>query len=227
MNRLACVMLMSAALLLAAAADVSAQGTLIAHYTLDLTVADETGNHADAFLVNAPYEDGGIYLNGLYPGTEPDGSLMQTALLTDLQIGSCSLSIEFKVGELPGANMPILMCGPSWRWMGAGLTPTGEVFLYCNSADGPAGGPPVSLDTWHVLALAYDGTTGRLILDGVEVASRDFTANHHDDKWLSTENGANATAFKGHLRDLRVYNGFEESLPAEQVTIGELKARFR
>lgn len=62
------------ALLLPAGAALG-QAVPIVHYSLDQTAADLTGNYGDAGLYNAPYEDGGVYINGRYLGSDPEGSL--------------------------------------------------------------------------------------------------------------------------------------------------------
>jgi len=184
-----------------------ARGTLLAAYSLDQTAADQTGHYADATILNAPFEDGGVYLNGKYDGTDPDGSKVQTPGVTQLDFSSLSVRADFKISEWPAANRPILYCGASWRRMGANLTSSGHLYLAYNTIGGPASAETVALDVWHTLVMTYDGAAGHVFLDGVEVAVQVFTPNHGDDRRFVTFNGGNGTAFKGHLRNLAVYNG--------------------
>jgi hypothetical protein len=184
-----------------------AEGTTIAFFTLNQTATDLTGLNGDANILNAPYEDGGVYLNGKYVGSDPDGSMVQTPYVTLLDFAAMSVRVDFKVSEWPSFSRPILFCGPNWRWMGASMTTGGEVYLSYNGTVGPGSIEPVSLDVWHTLAMVYDGTTGHLILDGVEVASKDFIPTHGNDRKFVTHNGGYGTSFKGHVRNLVVYNG--------------------
>ena len=204
-----------------------AEGTLIAFYTLDQTAADQTGNYADAEIINAPYEDGGVYLNGNYVGSDPDSSSVRTPNVTALDFAALSVYLEFKVSDLPSGGRPILFCGSSWRWMGASMNYNGQVYLSYNGLNGPYSSQTVSMDTWHTLAMIHDGTTGHLILDGVEVGVQDFVPNHHDDRRFVMHNGGNGLAFKGHVRNLRIYNGIEETLATEPSTWGDVKSLYR
>lgn len=196
-----------AACLFLLAGTVLGRGTLIASYTLNETAVDQTGRNDDITLTNAPYEEGGVYLNGLYDGTEPDGSKIQTLPVTDLDFSALSVRIDFKISDYPSYRRPILYCGSSWRWMGAGLNSSGHLYLTYNTITGPAGPEPVTLDTWHTLVMTYDGTAGHLFLDGEEVASQVFTPNFNNDSRFVSHNGGEGRAFKGHLRNLAVYNG--------------------
>jgi len=184
-----------------------ADGAVIAFYTLNQTAADLTGFNPDALITNAPYEDGGVYLNGKYVGTEPDGSMVRTPSVAALDFSAMSVRVDFKISEWPANSRPILFCGSSWRWMGASLTSGGHLTLDYNGFNGPSSSETVSLDVWHTLAMVHDGTTGHLILDGVEVASQNFVPTHGDDRRFITHNGGNGTAFMGHIRNLVVYNG--------------------
>jgi len=115
--------------------------------------------------------------------------------------------MDFKVSDYPSWQRPILYCGSSWRWMGATMTSGGELFINYNGYTGPASVETVTLDVWHTLAMVNDGTTGHLLLDGQEVASQDFIPNDGNDRRFVTHNGSNGTSFKGHVRNLAVYNG--------------------
>lgn len=204
-----------------------AEGTLIAYYTLNQTAVDQTGNNDDALIYNAPYEDGGVYLNGNYVGSDPDSSMVRTPPVTALDFSSLSVSVEFKICEWPVFNRPILFCGSSWRWMGATLTTNGQIYMNYNGYSGPTSAETVTPGVWQTLAMIHDGTTGRLVLNGVEVLSQDYVPNHNDDRRFVSHNGGNGRAFKGHLRNLRIFNGIEESLPTEHRSLGGIKALYR
>lgn len=187
--------------------DALSEGTLIASYSLNQTAVDQTGKNGDIILVNTLFEDGGVYLNGNYVGTDPDSSKIETLPLTALDFSAFSVRIEFKVGELPSWVRPILYCGSSWRYMGVNLNSSGQLFLSCNTISGPASTQTVTLDAWHTIVVTWDGTAGHLFFDGEEVASKVFTPNFNNDRRFVSHNGGIGKAFKGHLRNLAVYNG--------------------
>jgi hypothetical protein len=205
-----------------------ADGALLVNYTLDQTAVDQTGNYDDVGIINAPYEEGGVYLNGNYIGSDPDSSEVLTPQITLLDFSAFSASVEFKVGEWPASGYrPILICGRSWRWMGAKMNGDGELALLYNGLTTAYSTETASLDEWHTLALIYDGTTGRLILDGVELIAKDFTPNHGDDRRFVMHHSGNGIAFKGHVRNIMIYNGVEDSLPVESESWGSVKSIFR
>lgn len=205
-----------------------AEGTLLAHYTLNQTAVDETGNYPDIGIINAPYEDGGVYLNGNYIGSDPDFSEVLTPNIAALDFSALSAYVEFKVSEwASGGYRPILICGRSWRWMGAKMNYNGELALLYNGYTTAYSAETVSLDEWHSLALIHDGTTGYLVFDGVELISQDFTPTHNDDRRFVMHHGGNGINFKGHVRNIMIYNGVEETLPVERGSWGNVKALFR
>lgn len=184
-----------------------AEGTTLAFYSLNQTAVDLTGNCPEANIVNAPYLDGGVYLNGNYVGSDPDSAMVQTPSITMLDFSAVSVRIDFKIDALPARNRPILFCGQSWRWMGATLNSSGNIQLSYNGYPGLASTETVTACVWHTLAMVYDGTTGHLLVDGVEWVKQDFVPTHGEDRRFVTQNGSNGTAFKGYVRNLVVYNG--------------------
>jgi len=214
------------AMLLSAGAALG-QAVPIAHYTLDQTAADLTGNYGDAGLYNAPYEDGGVYINGLYLGTNPEGSLVETAFLTGLDFNSFTVSVEFKIAEIPAEWHSILFGGPSWRWIGASISSSGRLWMSYNGTDRPQTDTVVTPGEWHTLALSYDGVTGVMVLDGVELDRHDFVMVHQNDRYFTSDHPGRGVAFLGHLRNLIVYDRANESVPSTQTTFGSVKALFR
>jgi len=199
----------------------------IAHYTFNQTAADLTGNYGDASIYNAPYEDGGVYLNGLYLGNNPEGSLIETAFLTGLDFNSFTVSVEFRIAEIPSEWHSVLYGGPSWRWIGASLSSSGHLWMTYNGTDRPQSTVTVTPGEWHTLALSYDGTTGSMFLDGVELDRHDFVMVHQDDRRFTSDHPGRGVAFLGHLRNLIVYDRFNESVPGGRESFGGVKALYR
>jgi hypothetical protein len=196
---------------------------LLATYTLDGTAADALGNYGDATLGSAPFENGGVYLNGIYG---EGGGFVSTPRIEGLTDGPFSVTVEFMIQEIPPATRPVIVGSSAWRWMGAIVDWDGHVQIIYNSTTGFLGSAAVSLDQWHTLVLIYDGATGNVYLDGVLVASQEFTLEGGGDPTLLTLNGANGTAFKGHLKNLNVYQGVLTGIPVGEASVSELKSRY-
>jgi len=71
------------------------RATLIAHYPLQSDGLDATGNNGPMILFNAPFKDGGVYCNGIYPGGDPDAAEIRTPTLEGLDPESFTASAEF------------------------------------------------------------------------------------------------------------------------------------
>jgi hypothetical protein len=181
--------------------------TLIATYSLFETAADATGNNADINLINTPYEDGGIYVNGNYVSVDPDSSDATTPHISALTFASFTISVDFKIASPYASTRPIIIAGRSWRWMGAKLRTDSRLTLFYNGIDGPVSTTAVTPGTWHRLTLTHDGSIGRLYLDNGLEASQAFIPNDGNDRRITTSYTSSGTAFKGHLRNLKVYNG--------------------
>ncbi len=204
-----------------------AQTTLIASYSLDGTAVDGTGTHGPMELINAPFEEGGVYLNGNYVGSQPDSSHAGTPLIPSLDMGAFSILVDFKVAEYPSITKPVIIGGSGWRWGGGSLTSDGKLQIAYNNSSGATGDQVVSLDTWHTLIFTYDGSTGSLYLDGALVTTQDYTLVHGDDRDVSTSNGALGRSFKGHIRNLNIHNGVVDVVPVMPRSWGSIKAAGR
>jgi hypothetical protein len=136
------------------------------------------------------------------------------------------VTVEFMIQEIPPTTRPVIVGSSSWRWIGAILDWSGELQILYNSTHGYTSNVSVSMDVWHTLVMIYDGTTGMLYVDGVLVDSREFTLNDGGDPSLETVNGANGTCFKGHLRNLNVYQGVLTGIPVGEGSVSGLKASW-
>lgn len=103
---------------------------LIAHYPLASDALDATGNYDPITLTNAPFEEGGVYCNGIYTH-RPGGCLVETPYLSALDFESLSISAQFKIPAVYDEFHPILVGGSAWRWLGAEISESlGLHFLY-------------------------------------------------------------------------------------------------
>jgi len=220
------------ALTVAAGAGPTAEATLIAHYPLLADGQDATGTYDDMTLMNAPFQDGGVYCNGIYPGGDPAASVVKTPTIAGWDPESFTASAEFMISEYPPEAISyrsIFMCGTSWRWMGVDIYSDGLLGLRYNNSISIHTAQPVTLDTWHEAMIAYDGTIGRgyLYLDGEWVCEVDFVPNHHNYLNIATHNGASGRQFLGIFRELKIYNEPIDPTPTEELTWGTVKNLFR
>lgn len=213
--------------LLAAADATLAQGTLLAHFPLVSDSADATGNNDDAYINNVVFEDGSAYFNGIYPGNDPSGSVLETGQIAGLDLHDFSVSVEFRLSELPGEARPILLVGSIYRHLLAYLDPEGHPYLIYGGGQTVDADEAVSLDEWHTAAVLYDGTTATYTIDGAVVAQTLYAIDSYDDRRIANVDGGMAHGFLGHLRNLRVYNGLEATLPTVATSLDAVKALYR
>ncbi len=197
--------------------------TLIAHYPLQENADDALGAYDPMTLVNTPFQDGGIYCNGNYTGSEPDSSDAGTPFLAGLSMKKFAISARFKVTEDYEKYRPILIGGPSWRWMAISLDVNlaiglafNDIYAYSND-----GNPVISKDTWHTVTVIYDSVKaeGLLYLDGVLADSVSTPLDHANDKALTITHGGDGVTFKGFLADLKIYNGSDASLVEDEKAL--------
>lgn len=184
---------------------VPSEWTLIAHYPLTASIDDTTCNNGPLETKSAPFENGGLFLNGI--GTrflELDFSAAETPRLHALNFDAFAMTTEFNTDSLH-AN-PLLVGGPSWRWAGIWIRVDSLMDLEVNNHEQSY---PSSLrwtpGVWHEAGLLVDGDTVSVYLDGelgVKVAATLTTA---DDRRIGYADGSRGTIFYGTVRNLKVY----------------------
>jgi hypothetical protein len=222
-----------AAVLLCLLAGTSGALAPIAHYPLQSDNLDATGLNGPMTLTNAPFENGGVYCNGIYyPNDTVNGYEVITPSLPQLNFSSFAASIEFRMSEYPVAPFsprPIIICGSSYRFLGAEVYQDGTIALRYNNANVQTTPQVVGLDSWHHVLVTYDAstTTGKLFLDGLFVTSAVFTLEHGAARDVLTENPAQGRSFKGWLRHLVAYDSAFDPTPVEPGTWGRVKTLYR
>ena len=201
----------------------------IAHYPLLSDGLDTTGNNDPMTLENAPFQDGGVYCNGVYwNSSDPDRYLVETPYLESLDFEAFAISAEFKISQHT-YRCPVFVGGHTGRWMGVETQLDGTISLLYNNSTVVPSSEVVSLDEWHRALITYDGATdvGNLYLDGRLACSATFVIEHVDRRNISTQNFSNGLAFEGYFRELIVYDGPFVPAPVGAATWGGMKALFR
>ncbi len=181
---------------------------LLAYYPLVSDTIDVTGNQSGFQLTNVPFQDGGIYSNGVYIGSgSPDRSHATTPELDGFNLGNFTISAQFLVDDYyDNLFHPAFVGGNSWRWIGIRLQTDSTVALMYNNGGTVPTDTKYVPGTWHEGTVTYDGTTARLFLDGIEIASKEVVLQHGEDRNVSVANFGNGVSFLGTLRALKIYS---------------------
>lgn len=218
---------LTGALLTILAARPAAALAPIAWYPLLADGTDALGLNGPVNADNVEFLGGSVYCNGVYAG-DPGGHRIQTPLLPALNFESFAVSVEFLI-ESPidstWQHRPVLVCGTSFRYLGATVEADGTMSLLFNNGSYEPTVQDVRPDLWHSLVMSYDGglQVGSLYLDGQLVLSRSFGLLHGTDRDVTTNNPATGMAFKGYLRNLVVYDSAFDPAPVVGATWGGIK----
>jgi len=194
--------------------DEQPEALLIAHYPLTSDAIDVTGRNDAMTLVNTPFEDGGIYVNGIYRySSDPNYSTAESPDLFSLNFKSFSISADFKVQE--NRNQPVFVVGASCRVIGFYLTEFGTVDLLYNNWDHLSTETSYALNTWHNAKISFDGTTAKLFYDdklagslkfGDGYVPLNFESCRDDDTKILVTNYSSGQNLKGYIKNLQVYS---------------------
>ena len=202
----------------------------------------ETVDIPNGLIAHWDFNEGGGYTaaNTVSAGSGLDGTLVgDAAFVTEGKFGSAVtfdgnfdyIDVEnelfvdgqdsytaacwFQVSELDGTRQMLFETSESWA-MSVELSATDNHLKYSVEADGATAikdsGVQPSLDEWHHLALAYDGTVGltRFYVDGEEVTTArgypggDLKAT--DGFHIGTYRGADNRWFNGMIDDMAVWD---------------------
>ena len=187
---------------------------LIAHYPLISDGVDLTGLNASMTLENTPFQNGGIYCNGIYVhSSNTDYCVAQSPPINSFKFESFSISMDFFASEK--ITQPVWIIGTSCRWLGFYLRADGTVALLYNNWDFLTTPKTYSLNEWHNAKISFDGTTVKIFLDNSLAGSLKFGNGYVQlnygtcgtaDTEIGTTNYSNGEVFKGHVRNLEVYS---------------------
>jgi hypothetical protein len=177
----------------------------IALYPLGHNGEDRMGRYGPMSLVNAPFQDGGVYSNGIYDNDNPDtGCRIITPQLDGLSLNSFSIAVRFKALEY--GYMPVFVGGTISRWTGFYLNEDGRISMKYNNSQRAECRATYAPGQWHDGMITYDGAVGRLYVDGVLACDAEFVIKHRDDRTIGTTDYSNARVFNGVIAELTVYD---------------------
>lgn len=176
---------------------------LIAYYPLKTNGNDDLGNNAAMTLTNTPFQNGGIYCNGLN-----NDCLALTPPVNNFKFNSFTISVDFLVTE--NITQPVFVCGRGCRWLGFYLKADGKVDLLYNNNNHLPSAITYSLNQWHNAQITYDGTTVNMFLDNVLVCSANIPLTYavcgSYDTQIGVKNYSNNQVLKGFIKNLKIYN---------------------
>ena len=185
---------------------------LIAHYPLLATANDTTANFSPMTLTNTPFSKGGIYSSGAYIGSsDPNKSNAETPQLANFNFASFALFGEFLIEDSVSGGQPIFIGGEGYRWAGATLAAGNTLGMKSQGGNmyHPAPGY-VTGGTWHSAMVTYDsiGAKWKLYFENHLVATDTGAIQHGTtgDRSILTNDLGTGRAFKGYLRNLKIYN---------------------
>jgi hypothetical protein len=170
---------------------------VVAWYPLHSDLLDLTHHNGPVIVHNAPFQDGGVYCNGVYQNCD-----ITTPSLATFDFGKFSIQVIFKPGEKK--LMPVFMGGPSYRWIGYYLYANGHVALKYNNDQYLDCGQSYSPGTWYTARITYDGVNAKLYLNGVLACTKNVGLVHNNERVITISDFSNGTTFKGVVRDLVV-----------------------
>ncbi|GBD90284.1 hypothetical protein BMS3Abin04_01001 [bacterium BMS3Abin04] len=182
--------------------------TLIAHYKLDGTPDDATGNNAPMQLTNTPYQDGGIYCNGIYTGNDPvNGSDATTPIINGFRFKKFAIQAKFKVSVTQ--KNPVIVGGTGFRWMEIYLLEDSTLRTFANNGSIYfQSSMTYSLDTFHTITMVYDSVAqlGKWYIDNMLIDSTSFIIDAGNDKNVSVTDFGSGDELNGVFDDLKIYS---------------------
>jgi hypothetical protein len=189
------------------------QELLIANYALINDSVDHTGLNAPMTLQNTPFQNGGIYCNGIYSySPNPDFCIAQSPPINSFDFKSFSINMDFFVSEK--RTQPVWVIGTSCRWLGFYLYADGTIAMLYNNSNVLTTPKTYSLNEWHNAKISFDGTTANIFLDSSLAGSLRFGDGYVPlnsgtcgtaDTEIGVINCSNGEVFKGYVRNLKVY----------------------
>ena len=182
----------------------------IASYPFIADAKDATGLNEDAMILKAVFQNGGIYSNGIYYGSDTSGALIRTPQIKSFDVKKFALQLEFNT-DITGR--PLIAFGDAWRWLTVNIKPDSGIELFANKTDGFGHilNAPFKVEPgkWYQLGIVYDSTSGELsvYVDDVLLKKDTLTASflHSNDFTFANQHSGTGIAYKGYWRNLNIY----------------------
>ncbi len=205
--------------------NVNAQ-SLLANYPLISDGVDVTGNNSDMTIRKAPFQNGGIYSNGIYYGNDTTGSHITTPQINNFDFDNLAVKVDFLLEEYPENRMPVVMCGMGWRWLSAWMDDDKLAISANNGSIFEISDVTVNLNEWHAVTLTYNKNDGeiKLYFDNVDTLTFEVDElNQGNDARVLNSDGGGGRAYKGYWKNLEIHNSsvitHVNSMPLQSISI--------
>jgi hypothetical protein len=177
---------------------------LIAHYPLYNNAVDKTGLQGNIMLQNNPIPDEGSYCTGVYYDKTALNENTITNSLKSFDYKNFTLSVEFKVSELEYHWVFVL--GRGSREVGFLLNSDGTIELTGLNQDIiEQTNEKYIVNNWYLATITYNNGTAKIYLDNQLIGEENFNFRAYDCEFTTT-NFSNGTAFKGWIKNIKIYN---------------------
>ena len=189
-----------------------AQQDLIARYPLNSTANDTTGHYGPMTLMNTPFQEGGIYCNGIYQYSgDPNWCEAVTPRIDGFNFKTFSIQARFKVRGYYTGSRPVFVCGRNSRWLSFWLWRDSTVAMMYPPYLTSHSTIRYSVNSWHEASITYDSASGigKFYLDTSLAGSIQFhlaQGDIGDTNVTITFNGYSNTVFTGIMNDLKIYS---------------------
>jgi hypothetical protein len=186
--------------------DVLGLDNLVAHYQLDGDFTDDSGNGYGADSVNGSPEhivSGGVNNNGAYKFESSTNDFAEISGLPRLNSYTITGWVNFSSNSQQGT---ILYLGGKNSVIIRGDGSGGVSYFQNGPGWVKAGTASVSNNTWHFVAIKWDGSTATAFLDGNKVGSASITSMSQRGNNTQIGAGNNQRKINGKIDDLRIYS---------------------
>ena len=191
---------------------------LLAHYPLMGDLIDATGQNDDLTVSEIDIRDSALYSDGANSFSDTANRIF--GRFPTLDLDDIYFSLEFSLDSIPNDNLgrSVIVGGSGWRWLSALYDqPSKQIrFGYNNFTQAP-GTFNYNYDTWYELVITYQRSTqtGRMLIDGQEVASAEFDLDANNDRSMVLDCFCGRHAMGGFWRNLRVYGRDTSFVPLQ------------
>ncbi len=199
----------SIAIVLFSFSNLNAQ-TLLAEYPLLSDGVDISGNNTEMTISKAPFQDGGIFSNGIYYGNDTTGSHIQSPQIVGFNFDDLTVKVDFLLEEYPEYSKPIILLGSSWRWMSIWMDEDKIALKVNNGSFYEISDVVISLNQWHTASVSYNKSEAKASLyvdDNLVLSIEVEELNHHEDGRLGNSDGGIGNTYLGYWKSLRIYDG--------------------
>jgi len=208
--------------------------TVQANYPLTVDLLDTTGTYGPVALTGnagpapAPPTAGGVCHNGNYWFSGGPGQDIRSPEITSLDATDFEIDVDFNITSL-GGNMPILMMGNGWRWIGLYVDAAGTIGAKHNNSNLTWSTTTVSAGNWHTAKLKFELGVLQIVLDGAQIHTNISVGplNTGNDLCFTTNDFSTGSAYNGCIRNVTLSNdttvaggNYQVNSPASSMNVG-------